>query len=187
MDISWDMASFTFVSTIIIICFALIFKLYNDQESFGVVLILTYRAVFGDFNTDDYGVIEYIMFVLHSILVGVTMLQLLIAIMEDSFEKILDTAISADNSEKLAMILETLQELRTLRRICWRRKERRLMKEGDENRGFLFRVANSKGISENQWVQEYEDQPFEGKIHTLKKQMRTVSSYLKSEIFVIFP
>lgn len=183
MEVAKDMTAFTFIAAIIILSFSLIFKIYDEKDTFGGSFVLTYRSIFGDFDTTGFGTVQYIMFVISTLMLDVILLQLLVAIMEDTFEKVQDTAIPADSIEKLAMILETLQEMRTIMKVCCRRKERKRNQAG-ENRGFLFRVAASKGISDTEQLEEEEEQPFEGKIHTLKKQMKATSSYLKSQMLV---
>jgi hypothetical protein len=60
----------------------------------------------GDFSYDDYNAAQWTLFVLSSIFMPLVMLNLLIAIMSDTFERVNNSMVEADGKELNSMILE---------------------------------------------------------------------------------
>lgn len=66
----------------------------------------TYLLMFANFATDNYTAGQWILFFLSSIFIPIIMLNLLIAIMSDTFARVSDSMIEADGKELNRMILE---------------------------------------------------------------------------------
>lgn len=62
--------------------------------------------MFGDFSPDDYHFAGWILFVISSTLLPLTMLNMLIAIMSDTYARVMSEVIPSDFFELTAMILE---------------------------------------------------------------------------------
>ena len=67
--------------------------------------------MYGDFDTNSYGVAAWILFTISSIFIPLIMLNLLIAIMGDTYERVIDGMIEADGKELNSLILEQEQLL----------------------------------------------------------------------------
>ena len=71
----------------------------------------------GDFDTDDYNNLQWIYFFLASMLITIILLNMLIAIMGDTYDKVMAECVSADYKEKAELLLE-VEEM-----ITWNRKK----------------------------------------------------------------
>lgn len=60
----------------------------------------------GDFSYDDYSPAQWVLFVISSVFMPLVMLNLLIAIMSDTFERVTNSMVEADGRELNSMILE---------------------------------------------------------------------------------
>lgn len=115
----FDMRHFLVVLLITIIAFGdsfLTLSLGNQAEddrfvkSFSDAVIYTYRIVLGDFNVDEFGNVGtslvYILFILCTVFNSVVMLNLLVAIISETFSAVKANAYSASYQERAAMIAE---------------------------------------------------------------------------------
>lgn len=80
--------------------------------SFSVRIHQTFRDVFQDFTTDDYGNLTWCVFVIETIFIGVVMLNMLVAIMTETFSRVLQNAVAADLKER-ASLIQDVEELMT--------------------------------------------------------------------------
>jgi hypothetical protein len=83
----------------------------NDEGSIIASLAINYRVMFGDFATDDYDkdpqkYSRWIMFFFASLLMTLVMLNMLIAIMSDTYARVMNDIIPKDFSELNKIILE---------------------------------------------------------------------------------
>lgn len=78
----------------------------NERISFVDSLKHVYRLMFGDFDTDNYGTPLWILFIFSSIFMPLIMLNMLIAIMSDTYERVSSNSIEADGKELNTLILE---------------------------------------------------------------------------------
>jgi len=62
--------------------------------------------MYGDFNYDDYTTPLWVMFIIATVFMPLIMLNLLIAIMGDTFERVNSVMIEADGRELNSLILE---------------------------------------------------------------------------------
>ena len=62
--------------------------------------------MFGEFDTEDYRKSDWILFVISSFLMPLVMLNMLIAIMSDTYSRVMSEIIPSDYMELNEMILE---------------------------------------------------------------------------------
>lgn len=65
-----------------------------------------FLLMYGDFSTDEYNAGMWILFIIASIFMPLIMLNLLIAIMSDTYERVSNTMIEADGNELNSLILD---------------------------------------------------------------------------------
>jgi hypothetical protein len=65
-----------------------------------------FLLMYGDFSVDEYTTSLWILFTLASIVMPLIMLNLLIAIMSDTFERVTTGMVEADGKELNSLILE---------------------------------------------------------------------------------
>ena len=119
IEIIWDMKVFVGVLMIATAAFGNAFyildrNLTEDENIIGKnfvdALIYSYKMGLGDFDTDNFGTrdeeVLWIFFILNSIIVLIVLLNLLIAIMGDTFDKVQETQVSSIFKERASMILE---------------------------------------------------------------------------------
>jgi WD40 repeat protein len=107
-----DTSSFLIVLLYVTIAYCSLFKaldLYvKPEDKLGIVdtIKLAYELELGDFDSDKYSIGQYIIFIVASILNLIVMLNLLISILGDSYDKVQLTLVESDYSQKLEVILE---------------------------------------------------------------------------------
>mgnify|MGYP001578288496 CR=1 FL=1 len=123
MEIVNDMKNFLIVLVIGILGFANGFYIISQNqvnteapfagETFSKAVIYTYRLTLGDFATDDFYnltgidvVIVWIMFIFASLFVVIVLLNLLIAMMGDTFGRVLENITNLTIREKVLLISE---------------------------------------------------------------------------------
>jgi WD40 repeat protein len=87
--------------------FGLLMHQLNPKDSIMTVLKDTYKIAYQDFETSTYDDMEWVWFLLISIINPLIMLNLLIAIMGDTYDRVKESQNVADIQELLNMILET--------------------------------------------------------------------------------
>ncbi|OMJ69061.1 hypothetical protein SteCoe_33314 [Stentor coeruleus] len=89
------------------IAFSLIFsRLGHLEDSYYSVLTLTWEMNVGGFDSSNFSELYYLAFFIYMLLNPITMLNLLIAIMNDTFSKINDGLVVADSMELAQIIFE---------------------------------------------------------------------------------
>ena len=119
IEIMWDMKVFVGVLMIATAAFGNAFYILdrNSTEEENIIgknfidaLIYSYKMGLGDFDTDNFGTrdeeVLWVFFILNSIIVLIVLLNLLIAIMGDTFDKVQETQVSSIFKERASMILE---------------------------------------------------------------------------------
>jgi len=102
-----DMTTFLILLAYSTISFAFIFLvLDSNNPEFIDYLKISYRFDVGDFDTTDMNSMQWICFFLVSMINMIVMLNLLIAIMGDTFGKVQENYLIADTHELLDMIIE---------------------------------------------------------------------------------
>ena len=65
-----------------------------------------FLLMYGDFSVDDYDYSMWVLFVVSAIFMPLVMLNMLIAIMSDTYERVTSGMIEADGKELNSLILE---------------------------------------------------------------------------------
>lgn len=81
----------------------------QDKGNFYDYLLISYRIDLGDFDTDQYNDLETVLFVGGSLMNTIIMLNLLISIMSDTFDRIQQGTVEADRETLTGLILELEQ------------------------------------------------------------------------------
>ena len=148
-----DMISFLILLFYSVIAFSFIFMSLQedgyDKETFSDLFINSYLLGLGEFSTDGFGTIQWVVFFLASLVNTLIMLNLLISIMGDTFQKVQENNLLADRKELIDMILEA----ETL--LVWRR---------DRKNYKYLQVCNEKNFysTSSNWI---------GRIKTIKKKI----------------
>jgi len=106
-----DMVPFLIVLLSALIGFTISFRALNSDSTvvsydFVTALQHNYRLMYGDFNVDDYTDAGWILFVVSSTLMALIMLNMLIAIMSDTYARVMGEIVPSDYNELNNMILE---------------------------------------------------------------------------------
>ena len=78
----------------------------NGTEPFDIYLMQSYNLVLGNFDSTDYHIIEYICLTFALMINPIIMLNLLISIIGDTYDRVQSDNLSADMSELMDMIQE---------------------------------------------------------------------------------
>lgn len=108
IEVVMDMIPFVMIFVTGTVAISLIFLSVSDDSDFADSFTHTYRLNYGDFDTDAYGdnMMEWAVFVLASFINPLVMMNLLIAIMGDTYSRVQDNEIVADGREICYMVLE---------------------------------------------------------------------------------
>ena len=106
--------------------------------------------MYGDFAVDEFGVWEWIMFLFSSILITLVLLNLLIAIISDTYDRVQEQLLPADYMERAQLLLEVERLL--------------IMKRDQGIPRYLFLVKQKQ-------LEEDENFDWEGRIRSLKNYM----------------
>ena len=104
-----DMKAFASVMILAICGFSISFDIlsYRDvKEDDTIITSFThiYRIGFADFKTTDYDIARYVLWLMCSIFLSLIMINMLIAIMSDTYEKIVNAQETSDGQELLDII-----------------------------------------------------------------------------------
>lgn len=86
--------------------FAFLFISISDDLSFAEAFLDMYRLDYGDFDTDNYTASQWSLFIFASVLNPLIMLNLLIAIMGDTYDRVQNSFLVANMHEIADVILE---------------------------------------------------------------------------------
>jgi hypothetical protein len=109
LEVCNDMLAFTIVLSIAILGFATTYGILlpgDESKNLTGQINHIYLLMYGDFNYDEYSQPLWILFTIASIFMPLIMLNLLIAIMGDTFERVNSLMVEADGRELNSMILE---------------------------------------------------------------------------------
>ena len=102
-----DMTSFLMVLVFLTIGFAFIFLQLRPDSTFGSELFKTYNLIYANYEESPVGS-EIVYYVIFTVFVSVTLLNMLIAIMNETYEKVQDTRFYYENKTKINLIIEDL-------------------------------------------------------------------------------
>jgi hypothetical protein len=108
VEVVMDMIPFVMIFVTGTIAISLIFYSVSDNTNFAHSFAHTYRLNYGDFDTGEYGedMMEWAVFITASFINPLVMMNLLIAIMGDTYSRVQDNEIVADGREICYMVLE---------------------------------------------------------------------------------
>jgi hypothetical protein len=98
-----------FIILYITIITAIILAYYSDSESkytFKELIVNIYSLSYGQFNTDSDTEMQKFIFILATLIITLTMLNLIIALMDDIFQQVKSALDIADRKEMASIILE---------------------------------------------------------------------------------
>jgi len=134
IEIFKGIKSFLFIMVFLIFGFALIFYLFNYEMSFSANLFIIYNLLFANSDPSAYSRPLLIYYVIFTIILSIVLLNMLIAIMGDVYQRVLAQRILAEGREKVSLILEATLFIRAFQRM-YRRKEKvaNLLKKKTKN------------------------------------------------------
>ena len=150
------MRGFVVILVTIMIGFSLIFYTFNRDVSYSDHLYDTYKLLYGDIEDSNFSVSEKIMLSVIMVLLSVILLNLLISIMGDSFDKIQERRTMTDSQTRLDMIMEA----NILRRKLNRRKTSQI--------GYLIFCEPGRDEEE----EDPQNSEWEGRINVMKRILR---------------
>mmetsp|Transcript_22567 Transcript_22567/g.19560 ORF Transcript_22567/g.19560 Transcript_22567/m.19560 type:complete len:360 (+) Transcript_22567:1882-2961(+) len=140
IDMFRDIKYFLLIMGMIIMGFSLIFYQFFDDTSYGDELIFVYNILYGDFDISRHSPSGKIFFAIVSFILSVILLNFIIAIMTDSYEKVQEKNTLADTKEKVSLILEAIVMRKSFDSCCvkrrmknWQKKEMKYMIPSDPN------------------------------------------------------
>jgi hypothetical protein len=134
-----DMRSFMLVLTFLLAGFTLIYQVFQPEKSFVDNMLDTYLLLLGGFDTEDYGDIQMIYWAILIFLLNVVLLNMLIALMAGTYEKVLDEVALQEAKSKVSMIREAI----TMKRALFQKKD-----NGDDKpdkKGYFFYASEGHG------------------------------------------
>lgn len=164
VEIIKDLRSFFVVVVFLMLGFNLIFYQYAPEEyTFGDQLLITYVIMYSQFDTSNFTPEQTFFFVIITVLLSVILLNMIIAVMTDTFDRVQQRRSLFGSKEKLTLILEsTLMKRTLLRVVCPARMEKR-----DKAQSKYLFVAE-EGQAE---LFEAKDHPWEEPLKKLKDQV----------------
>ena len=153
------MYGFIIVLIFIFFGFALIFLEFNRDQDYGDQLYGTYKVLYGDIDDSDKDVSQKLFLSLILFILNVILLNLLISIMGDSYDRVQERRVLTDSLTRLDMILEGI----VYRRLLALRKKDRNANQGH----MIYCEPNEADRDEDSQGNEWE-----GRINLIKKTLR---------------
>lgn len=147
------------------ITFALLFYVVEKSDNFSNTFVIAYRLNFNDFSgimpngySDDLSLTFWIIFFLASIMNPIILLNMLIAIMSDTYDRVQEDQVVADCKEMAGMIMQVESMM------FWRRNFNR--------KSYIHRCDYVRDLrsGDNEWV---------GKIRAIKKSISRLQIKVK--------
>ena len=168
IEIVKDMSSFIGILIFIIFTFSLILLEFDREIEFTDHLLTSYGFVYGNYETEELSSSEIAIMVFVAFMISVVLLNLLIAIMGDSYAKVEENRILVDSLERLDMITEVI----VIKRIF---TPRTIKKE----KGYLMFCQNSVNDESSE---ENENNLLEEKTDLLRAAIKSVETKLENSI-----
>ncbi len=165
IEIVKDIRSFLAILTFIIMGSSLIFFQFDDEStSYGDRLLFVYALVYASFDTTGFSLSQIIYLIIVTVMLSVVLLNLLIAIMTATYERVEVMNDLTDGLERVYMILETVIVKRAFGKITGCCRRRKPLQMANNQRGYLFFAekvtSRASEEKENEW---------EGKAGTVRK------------------
>ena len=102
--------------------FSLLFYQFNRRRKFTTYLLITFNLIYSNSDPSDFSASQLVFFVIITVLLAVILLNMLIAIMSDTYERVQGTSVLAEGKEKVSLIFEATIIMRAIGKLCKRRK-----------------------------------------------------------------
>lgn len=114
--------SFLVIITMLVIGFSLVFYQFNRKRKFTTYLLITFNLIYSNSDPSDFSPSQLVYFVIVTVLLAVILLNMLIAIMTDTYDRVQGTSVLAEGKEKISLIFEATMVMRTIGK-CFTRKK----------------------------------------------------------------
>ena len=162
------MYGFIIVLIFIFFGFALIFLEFSEgKTAYGDQLYGTFKILFAGYDDTDYSVSQKLFTSLILFLLNVVLLNLLISIMGDSYDKVQEKRVLTDSLTRLDMSLEAMVFLRVVRR-----------GKKTEGRGYLIYCEPEEADNED----DPANVEWEGRINVIKKTLKQTDQKLTDKL-----
>jgi hypothetical protein len=170
LEVAKDTASFFLILLYSTFAFAVLYSISTAGKNLGLIGSISkmYELEMGSFSTENFDLLDWICFLFASIVNIIIMLNLLISILGDAFNRVSEKADEADATEMLHIIIE----LETL--MVWKRKSgtRNYLQKLDALEEKLENKALETEVKDLQRYIKLLDQKLIHKILDVKDQMR---------------
>ena len=174
VEIILDLRSFFLVVIILLIGFNLIFyRLSEDDNStFGNELLNTYIMLYSQYDYLGYDAPQVFFFVVVTVVLSMILFNMLIAVMNDTFNRVQSRRKVAECKEKIKLVFESVVIKRTYRRMLCSKKLKR-----DNSINYLFMVEERE-----QEVQLNAKNELTTRINKLEKQLERVNEVVSHKL-----
>ena len=152
-----DMKSFIIIIALIITGFSFIFLVFDRGHDYGVYLYNAYNFLYGPSGSEDSNFSEKLLMCIIAFLLNVVLLNLLISIMGDSYDRILEKRDKTDSLTRLEMMSEALTYMKVFKL------------NPAPKKGYLLYCLSIDDSQEEEHRQENE---WEGRIHLIRKWLK---------------
>ena len=167
-----EIRSFLAVLSFIVIGSSLIFFQFDDESTtYADRLLFVYGLIYASFDTTGFSLSQIIYLIVVTVLLSVILLNLLIALMTDTYQRIEDSAALTDGIERVYMILETVVMKRAYSRTVnlFRGKRQRPDKHKENSfKGYLFSVEKVTST-----VEKDTNGDWDGRVNAMRKIVST--------------
>jgi hypothetical protein len=185
VEILKDMSSFCLVLLMIFFGFTFVFMEFNYTVEFGNQLFNVYALLYANYASPGETPFEVFFSVIITFILSVVLLNLLIAIMGETYNNIQQSAVLADSREKVDLVLEALIMLRTFKK-CRRGRP--------SNPGYLFEFSLENSVN-NMLSQKEQDrkvlrevirEELKAEMVTFRRQIDDMTNATTQKIMDIF-
>lgn len=161
-----DMYGFIVILIFLFVGFSLIFTEFDHTVVYGAQLYATYGVLYGNVTDINFNVSQKLFAAVIIFLLNVVLLNLLISIMGDSFDKVQERRVLTDSLTRLELIFEVM----TYKRIISKKRELK--------RAYLMQCARDEA-EEDEYNNKNE---WEGRINLIKKKLAENREEVRKEI-----
>jgi len=152
-----DMKSFIIIIALIIIGFSFIFLVFDRGHDYGIYLYNAYNFLYGPSGDEDTTFSQKFLMCIIAFLLNVVLLNLLISIMGDSYDRILEKRDKTDSLTRLEMMSEALTYMKVFRL------------NPETKKGYLVYCLS---IDDSQEEENRQETEWEGRIHLIRKWLK---------------
>lgn len=145
IEILRDMRSFAVILTVTTFGLALIFQQFDRSKTFGESLLEAYNLLYYSYDTTGYNVGQMFYFVVVTILATMVLLNMLLAMMWDSYGRVQEKSVLTDSQELLDLIEENMNMSRAIERLFCRFRRQRSSSDYERLRGERYSAPRGEG------------------------------------------